>query len=45
VHVVDSRGCLDIAADWDNELHPNSKRFGKLATGPGRAALADYGFA
>jgi len=45
VHLVDSRGCLDIDRDWDNELHPNSKGFEKLATGPWRAALAKYGFA
>ena len=45
VHLVDSRGCLDVREDWDNELHPNSKGFEKLATGPWRAALAKYGFA
>lgn len=45
VHLVDSRGCLDIDNDWDNELHPNSKGFEKLAAGPWRTALAKYGFA
>jgi hypothetical protein len=40
-----SRGCLDIDSDWDNELHPNSQGFEKLATGPWRTALAKYGFA
>lgn len=45
VHLVDSRGCLDGALDWDNELHPNSRGFAKLATGPWRTALARYGFA
>ena len=45
VHLVDSRGCLNIDSDWDNELHPNSKGFEKLATGPWRAALEKYGFA
>jgi hypothetical protein len=45
VHLVDSRGCLDGADDWDNELHPNSKGFEKLAAGPWRAALAKYDFA
>lgn len=45
VHLVDSRGCLDVASDWDNELHPNSKGFEKLAAGPWRQALAKCGFA
>ena len=45
VHLVDSRGCLDIDRDWDNELHPNSRGFEKLATGPWRNALGKYGFA
>jgi hypothetical protein len=45
VHLVDSRGCLDIDSDWDNELHPNSRGFEKLAAGPWRATLAKYGFA
>jgi hypothetical protein len=45
VHLVDSRGCLDIERDWDNELHPNSRGFEKLAAGPWRAALEKYGFA
>ena len=45
VHLVDSRGCLDPERDWDNELHPNSHGFEKLATGPWRAALKKYGYA
>ena len=45
VHLVDSRGCLDAERDWDNELHPNSRGFRKLAAGPWRAALEKYGFA
>jgi hypothetical protein len=45
VHLIDSRACLDVEADWDNELHPNTEGFRKLATGPWRAVLARYGFA
>ena len=45
VHLVDSRSCLDSESDWDNELHPNSQGFEKLATGPWRRSLAKYGFA
>ena len=45
VHLVDSRGCLNGASDWDNEMHPNSKGFEKLAMGPWRKTLAKYGFA
>ena len=35
VHLIDSRGCLDSASDWDNELHPNTQGCQKLATGRG----------
>ncbi|TSA16774.1 MAG: hypothetical protein D4R74_03915 [Betaproteobacteria bacterium] len=45
VHLVDSRGCLDLTRDWDNELHPNSKGYRKLADGPWRKVLGQYGFA
>lgn len=45
VHLVDSRNCLNPAEDWDNELHPNTQGFRKLAEGPWRKALQVYGFA
>jgi len=45
VHLVDSRGCLSSENDWDNELHPNSNGFWKLAAGPWRRTLAKYGLA
>jgi hypothetical protein len=45
VHLIDSRGCLDPATDWDNELHPDTRGFRKLAEGPWRAELARWGYA
>lgn len=45
VHLVDSRACLNPAEDWDNELHPNTRGFRKLAEGPWRKALREHGFA
>lgn len=45
LRVVDCRGCLDPLADWANELHPNTRGFGKLAAGPWRRALQEAGFA
>jgi hypothetical protein len=45
VHLVDSLGTLDPAKDWDNELHPKTAGFRKLAEGPWARTLKKDGFA
>jgi hypothetical protein len=45
VHLVDGRGSLEGASDWDNERHPDSKGFEQLAMWPWQAAFLKFGFA